>query len=88
MADGTTRRPSVRRVRVPSDLHIRGAAYTLPCCRHSGKGLLSTFAAFTARRSTIVVVYSFPAPSRLTSSSPGKPKEYSTPLYFFGKKAS
>ena len=32
--------------------------------------------------------YSLPAPSRPTSSSPGKPKEYTTPVYFFGKKAS
>jgi hypothetical protein len=32
--------------------------------------------------------YSVPAPRRLTSSLPGKPNEYRTPVYFFGKKAS
>ena len=32
--------------------------------------------------------YSFPAPSRLTSSSPGRPKEYRTPVDDLGKNAS
>src|SRR6266851_5845126 len=32
--------------------------------------------------------YSFPARNRLTSSSPGKPKECKMPVYLFGKKAS
>ena len=34
-----------------------------------------------------VASYSLPAPRRSTSSSPGRPKEYRTPVYFFGKKA-
>jgi hypothetical protein len=33
-------------------------------------------------------VHSVPAPIRLTSSSPGSPNEYSTPLYFLGKNVS
>src|SRR5437588_3151854 len=33
-------------------------------------------------------LHSFPAPRPPTSSSPGKPNEYRTPVYFFGKKAS
>ena len=34
------------------------------------------------------VFYSFPAPIRLISSSPGAPNEYNTPVDFLGKKSS